>query len=101
MRWSTKNISVRQKRKLDASTPIHETDSHRPEYGTFTTTRSIPRWPGFKSPVLNECEVAESNWAIRRTSPKAKVSCFGLIPETGKMKAFKVLNDEFDPLLIV
>ncbi|KAI5071670.1 hypothetical protein GOP47_0013921 [Adiantum capillus-veneris] len=84
MRQPMEQVSLRRKRKLDHSTPIHETDSHRPEYNTITTCRAIPQCPSFKVQQVKESEVAKSTWAIRRSPPKAKVSCFGLIKETGE-----------------
>ena len=81
--------SVRRKRPM-VSDPavILENDSHRPEYVTVTVNKrqNVPRSIYEEQhESLVETRVPKTMWAIRRTEPGSKVTCFGkLVGQSGR-----------------
>lgn len=72
--------SVHKKRPmLSQPSVILEEDSHRPEYITVTVNTKQDTVNAKNMEMPKESRVAKTVWAIRRTEPGSKVTCFGVL----------------------
>lgn len=86
---SGNTTTVRKKRPRTLSSPIHVDDSHRPEYQKVN--KHLQRRHSISSPLggaegnddrslLQEKEIHQTMWAIRRTNPGSVARCQGYLP---------------------
>lgn len=99
---SGNTTTVRKKRPRTLSSPIHVDDSHRPEYQKVN--KNLQRRHSISTPfigaegnddfsLLQEEEINQTMWAIRRTNPGSVARCQGYLPSK-KAKCNRLIDSK-------